>query len=82
MELLDLGAYRVARIEVEIRERLVEEANVRIAHSRAADRHAPPLRELQLIGPPVEQVRDAEKFRDALDALARCPHAALRAPSG
>ena len=73
----DLGAHLYPQLGVEIRQRLVEEEDGRLAHDRAPDRHALPLPAGELGRPSLEQRVEAEQFRRGLylgvDLRARCP---------
>ena len=70
VHLLDLGAHLHAQLGVEVRQRLVEQEDLRIAHDRAAHGHTLPLAARQLLRLAIEQVDDVEDVR-------RLVHAAL-----
>ena len=69
MEALDLAAHLVAQLGVEIRQRLVEQEDARIAHDGAADRDALALAARELARIAVEQRANAQHRRRALHAL-------------
>ena len=60
VETLDLGAHLVAQLGVEVRERLVEQEQARVAHDCAADRDALALPAGELPGQAVQQGLDAQ----------------------
>ena len=68
VQALELDAHLHAQLGVEVRERLVEEEHLRLAHDRAADRDALPLAAGELARLALEQLLDAED-------LGRVPHA-------
>ena len=57
----DLGAHRNPQLRIEIRQRLVEQEDPRLAHDRAPDRHALPLAAGELGRPPLEQLAEPQK---------------------
>ena len=61
--LLDFRAHLDAQLGVEVRQRLVEQENSRIAHQGAAHRHALALAAGELAGPAVEQMLDLQQWR-------------------
>ena len=67
VQVLDLGAHRDAQLGVEVRQRLVEQEHLRVAHDRAAHRHALALAARELARIAVEQVGEPED-------LGRRPH--------
>ena len=66
---LDLGAHLHAQLGVEVRERLVEQEHLRIAHDRAAHRDALALPAGQLARLALEQFLDVEDAGRLLHAL-------------
>ena len=68
VQLRERGAHADAQLRVEVRERLVEQERLRLAHDRAAHRDALPLAAGELRRPPVEQVGEAEQLGDLVDA--------------
>ena len=67
MQLLDFEAHLHAQLRIEIRQRLVEQKDRRLAHDRAPHRHALPLAARQLARLAFEQRTQFEDFRGALD---------------
>ena len=70
MHALDLGAHLHAQLGVEVRQRLVEQEHLRIAHDGAAHRHALALAAGQRLRLAVQQLGDVENARGMVDALA------------
>ncbi len=68
VQLLDLGAHLHAELGVEVRERLVEEEHVGLAHDGAAEGDALPLSAGEGLGLAVEQVGDFEELRGVVHA--------------
>ncbi len=71
---LDLGAHRDPQLGVEVRQRLVEQEDLRVAHDRAPHRDALalPARELARVAMQVVvEVQDLRRLRDALRREAR-----------
>ena len=68
MQLLDLGAHRDAQLGVEVRQRLVEQEHLRIAHDGAAHGDALALAAGELARKAVEIGPEAENIGGALDA--------------
>ena len=68
VQFLDLGAHGDAQLGVEIRQRLVEQENLRIAHNGAPHRDALALAAGQLARIAVEQRVEPENIGGALDA--------------
>src|SRR5690606_2730985 len=68
-ELLELGAHGRAQLGVQVRQRLVEQVDLRGPHQHAAERGALALPVGQLPREALEQVVDAERGRDLPDAL-------------
>ena len=64
-----LGAHRHAQLRVEVRQRLVHQEGLRLAHHRAAHRDALALAAGERAGLAVEQRLEAERLRDLVDAL-------------
>ena len=69
VQFLDLGAHRDAQLGVEVGKRLVEQKHLRIAHDGAAHGDALALAAGQLPGIALEQRRQRQDFRGALDAV-------------
>ena len=69
VQLLDLGAHLDAQLGVEIRQRLVEQKALRVAHDGAAHRHALALTAGKRLGLSLEQLLDAQDLGGALDLL-------------
>ena len=63
----DLGAHLHAKLRVEVRERLVHEEDLGLAHDRAPHRHTLALAAGQLARLPVEMVDEADDARRLLD---------------
>ena len=70
MQFLDFGPHLHAQLGVEIRERLVEQEDLRIAHDGAPHRHTLTLSARELTRIAVEEGRHVRYFR-------RAPHARL-----
>ncbi len=68
MELRERGAHPDAKLGIEVRERLVEQEGLRLAHDRAAHRHALPLAAGELCRLPLEQLGEPEELGDLGDA--------------
>ena len=66
----DLGARLRAQLRVEVRERLVHEEDLRLAHERAAERDALALSARELARLALEQRLDPEQLRRLVDAAA------------
>ncbi len=64
----EFEAHLHAQGRVEVRERLVEQEDARLAHDRAADGDALALAAGELAGPAVQQMVDAKRRRRLLDA--------------
>ncbi len=64
---LDLGAHRDAQLRVEVRQRLVEQEHLRVAHDRAAHGDALPLAAGQLAGIAVQIRIEVEDLRGLVD---------------
>ena len=78
---LDLGAHRDPQLGVEVRQRLVEQEHLRVAHDRATHRDALPLAARQLARIALEvriEVQDPRGLRDALVDRLRIGLAQLR----
>ncbi|KGD37777.1 hypothetical protein DO70_6442 [Burkholderia pseudomallei] len=69
MQELDLGAHLDAQLRVEVRQRLVEQEQRRVARERAAHRDALPLAARELARLALEQVLDLQHRGDAIDDL-------------
>ena len=69
MNLFDLHPHLDAQFGVQVRQRLVEQKDLRVTDDRAAHRDTLTLTARQLLWPPVEQVRDVEDTRCVLDPL-------------
>ena len=67
----DLGAHLNAQLRVEVRERLVHQEHLRLAHDRAAHRHALTLPAGELARLPVEMVSQADDARRLCDPFLR-----------
>ena len=80
MQLRERGAHPDAELRVEVRERLVHQERLRLAHDRAAHRDALALAAGELRRAPVEQLLEAEQLRDLVDPLARSRPSACAAP--
>jgi hypothetical protein len=79
VELGERGTHADAELRVEVRERLVHEERLRLAHDRAPHRDALALAAGELRGPAVEELVEAEERGDLLHAplrlgLRRLPH--------
>jgi hypothetical protein len=68
MQRADLVAHRDAKLGIEVRQRLVEEEDRRLANDRATDRDALPLAARELRRPPLEQRVEAQHLRRRLHA--------------
>ena len=64
MQLRERRPHADAELRVEVRQRLVEQERLRLAHDRAAHRHPLPLAAGQLGRAPLEQIGEAEQLRD------------------
>ena len=62
VERLQLRSHADAQLGVQVRERLVEQKGLRIAHDRAPDRHALALSAGERLRPPLQKLADAEDF--------------------
>ena len=62
LELRDVGAHLHAQLRVEVRERLVHQEDLRLAHDRAAHRDALPLAAGELLRLAVEVRRQVEEL--------------------
>jgi hypothetical protein len=71
VELLQLGAHVHAQLGVEVRERLVEEEDVRLADERARERDPLTLPARQLVRPALEKVPTAHDLRRGFDPRPR-----------
>ena len=69
MQLLELDAHLHAQLGVEVRQRLVEQEHVRVAHDGAAQRHALALAAGELARLALQQFADAEDVGRLLHAL-------------
>ena len=69
MQALQLDAQLGAKLGVEVRQRLVEEEDVDVAHQRAADRDALALAAGKLRRPALQQRLDLQQLGGELDAL-------------
>ena len=69
MQLLQLGAHLHAELRVQVRQRLVQQEHLRLAHQRPAHRHALALAAGELARPALQQVVEAEHRRHRADAL-------------
>ena len=67
----ELGAHRDAQLRVEVRERLVHQERLRLAHDRPAHRDALALAARERAGLAVEQLLEPERLRDLVDPLLR-----------
>ena len=79
MQFLDLGAHLHAQLGVEVRQRLVEQEHLRIAHDGAAHGDALALAAGKLARKAVEQGAEPEDFGGALDPRRRSRPSARRA---
>ncbi|MDT4870618.1 hypothetical protein FQZ97_1057030 [compost metagenome] len=77
VELLDLGAHLRAQLRVEVRQRLVEQEDIRLAHDRAAHRDALALAAGKLRRTTLKQMAEIEnggRFGNPrLDVIGRAP---------
>ena len=69
VEFRDFRAHLNAHLGIEIRERLVEEKNLRLAHDGATDRNALTLATGKGLRPAIEKLLDAQDARSFQDAL-------------
>ena len=69
LQVLELGAQRLAQLGVERRQRLVHQEDARLAHDGAADRDALHLAAGQPVGLAIEQMLDAQRLGGARDAI-------------
>ena len=69
VQLFQLGAHRHAQLGIEVGQRLVVEKHLRVAHDRAAHRHALALAARQLARKALEQRGQAQDLGGALDLL-------------
>ena len=69
LDLGDLGAHLHAQLGVEVRQRLVHQERLRLAHDRPAHRHPLALAARQLTGSPIEVLGELEDPGRLLDAL-------------
>ena len=67
MQLLDLGAHLDPELGVEVRERLVEEEDLGVAHQGPAHGDALALAARELAGLPVQQVLHLQELRHVRD---------------
>ena len=79
VQLLDLGAHGDAQLGVEVRQRLVEQEHLRVAHDGAAHGDALALAARELARIAVEQRVEPEDLGGALDALVDLAPSARRA---
>jgi hypothetical protein len=70
MEAPQLGPHSYAHAGVEVRERLVEQVEIRLADEGAGERDSLPLAARELVGPPGEQRFDTHEPRGPVDAFA------------
>ena len=68
VQLRELGAHRDAQLRVEVRERLVHQERLRLAHDRPPHRDALPLPARERRRLAVEQLLEPERLRDLVDA--------------
>ena len=83
LQAADLRAHLLAQLGVEVRQRLVHQADGRLGDDRAAERHALLLAAGELRRLAVEELREAEELGDARQALgdfARSPTLRTRRP--
>ena len=80
VQLGERGAHADAQLGVEVRERLVHQERLRLAHDRAAHRDALPLAARELRRLAVEQLVEAEQLGDLVDPAARPRPSASSAP--
>ena len=71
MELRQGGAHADAELGIEVRERLVHQERLRLAHDRATHRDALPLAARELHRLAVEHLGQPEQLGDLLDAALR-----------
>ena len=81
MQFLDLGAHLHPQLGVEVRQRLVEQEHLRIAHDRAAHGDALALAARELARIAFQQCGQPEDFGGALRRAFRSPPLARRATS-
>ena len=79
MQPLQLDAELGAELGVEVRQRLVEEEDIDVAHQRAADRDALPLAAGKLRRAALQERLDLQELGGGLDAPARSPRFGTRA---
>ena len=72
MQFLDLGAHLHARPHIQVRQRLVEQEHLRVAHDGATHRHALPLPAGQMAWIPVEIQRQPQDLGRARHVLRDC----------
>ena len=82
MQRLDLDPHLHAQLGVEIGQRLVEQEHLRVAHDRAAHRHALSLAAGELARIAVEVGREIEDLRGLLHLASRPSPWTPRAASG
>ena len=75
----ELGAHADAQLRVEVRERLVHQVRLRLAHHRAADRDALALAARQRARLAVDQLREPQHAGDRADAAPASPASACAA---
>ena len=78
----DLGAHRHAQFGVEVRQRLVEQEDARLAHDGAADRDALALAAGELRRPALEQRVEPQQAAPRCGPCRRSPRAACRCSRG
>ena len=78
VQLDQLAARRDAQRRVEVRQRLVEQEDLRVAHDRAAERHALALAAGKRVGLALEQRREAERAGDVAARGARSRRLSMR----
>ena len=69
VQLLDLGPHVDTQLGVEVRQRLVEQEHVRVAHQRAAHRHPLPLTARQCAGLAVQELFDLQQLGHIMHRL-------------
>ena len=69
MQARELRPHSDPELRVEVRERLVHQERLRLAHDRATHRDALPLAARERSRPPVEQLLEPQQPRDPLDPL-------------
>ena len=79
VQLRELRAHRHAQLRVEVRERLVHQERLRLAHDRPAHRDALALAARERRRLAVEQLVEPERLRDLVDAPAATPPSAASA---